>query len=333
MLQRWILLVLLLSGGRAFLIHNTQLSLCLEDSEDKVLLKKCNLDSESQQWVWASEGMLMCVSSSRCLSSEGSEPVQTRACHGPDVDAAGLLWDCDSGRLISRNSSMLLSTNGQHVMVSRYSKQSQWRSLDEGDICQERLRTRRASDNSDQFEYEDESAGEQGMTEEQREYLRWFYRTEDPTTWKFVLLGLAFVCLLIGFLLLGMGAVANKSRKKIAKYKAAAALLQKDEGEELQAMAAPRDNGASLQVHKSSMASRDTGELKAGDIMVTWRDGNTSNLYPDPEGTGGWEEDKQEEKQQDAEEEADDGERKSETELHQPDDCMKLHERLHDSEQ
>lgn len=28
--------------------------------------------------------------------------------------------------------------------------------------------------------------------------------------WKFVLLGLAFICLLIGFLLLGMGAMANK---------------------------------------------------------------------------------------------------------------------------
>jgi len=30
------------------------------------------------------------------------------------------------------------------------------------------------------------------------------------TIWTFVLLGLAFVCLLIGFLLLGMGAMANK---------------------------------------------------------------------------------------------------------------------------
>ena len=28
--------------------------------------------------------------------------------------------------------------------------------------------------------------------------------------WRFVLLGVAFVCLLVGFLLLGMGAMANK---------------------------------------------------------------------------------------------------------------------------
>lgn len=35
------------------------------------------------------------------------------------------------------------------------------------------------------------------------------------TTWKFVLLGLAFVCLLVGFMLLGMGAMANKYDLKL----------------------------------------------------------------------------------------------------------------------
>lgn len=30
------------------------------------------------------------------------------------------------------------------------------------------------------------------------------------TTWKFVLMGVAFLCLLAGFLLLGLGAMANK---------------------------------------------------------------------------------------------------------------------------
>lgn len=301
------------------MIHNTQLSLCLEDSEDKVILKKCNLDSESQQWVWTNQGMLMCVSSSRCLTSEGHELVQTRPCNRPDVDAAGLKWDCNSSRLISRNTSMLLSSNGKHVTLSQHSKHSKWRSLDEGDICQDRLRMRRASEDSGQFEYEDESAREQGMMEEQREYLHWYYRTEDPTTWKFVLLGLAFICLLIGFLLLGMGAVSNKNRKKIAKYKAAASFLKKSEDEELQVISLSRDNDASsqhdglLQVHKSSMSSRDTSELKAGDIVVTWRDGNTSNLYPGPEEKGKWKEDKQ--KEVSNSEEAHDGEMKNEAEL------------------
>ncbi|KAM4593828.1 organic solute transporter subunit beta [Odontesthes bonariensis] len=138
------------------------------------------------------------------------------------------------------------------------------------------------------------------MTEEQREYLRWYYRTEDPTTWRFVLLGLAFICLLIGFLLLGMGAMANKSRKKIAKYKAAASFINKNENEALQINSPLRDNGASPQhggVLQGHMSSMDTSELKAGDIVVTWKDGNTSCLYSDRV-----EEDKQEEEQEETEE-------------------------------
>ncbi|XP_075325261.1 uncharacterized protein LOC142383029 [Odontesthes bonariensis] len=289
-------------GGRTFMIHNSQCSLCLEDSADtgEVLLKKCNLDSVSQQWLWINQGMLMCVASSRCLSSQ-SEPVQTRSCHGPDVDAAGLMWDCDSDRLISRNASLLLSVSHQRLILTKHSKHSKWRSLDEGDVCQERLRLRRASGDSDQAEYEDEPAeGLAAMTEEQREYLRWYYRTEDPTTWRFVLLGLAFICLLIGFLLLGMGAMANKSRKKIAKYKAAASFINKNENEALQINSPLRDNGASPQhggVLQGHMSSMDTSELKAGDIVVTWKDGNTSCLYSDRV-----EEDKQEEEQEETEE-------------------------------
>ncbi|KAM6942719.1 organic solute transporter subunit beta [Xenentodon cancila] len=119
------------------------------------------------------------------------------------------------------------------------------------------------------------------MTKEQREYLRWYYRTEDPTTWKFVILGLAFVCLLIGFLLLGMGAMANKSRKKIAKYKAAASLIKKSEGEELRVISPLRDNGTSSPALLRSSVSTGTNELKGGNIVVTWKDGNTSHLYSD----------------------------------------------------
>ncbi|MEQ2176475.1 hypothetical protein GOODEAATRI_028314 [Goodea atripinnis] len=38
----------------------------------------------------------------------------------------------------------------------------------------------RASENQDQFEDLEESADEvKGMTDEQREYFRWLYRTED----------------------------------------------------------------------------------------------------------------------------------------------------------
>ncbi|CAK6961980.1 solute carrier family 51 subunit beta [Scomber scombrus] len=285
MSNAWIVLFLLLSGAKAFLIHNTQRSLCLEDTEPTgdVLLKECDLDSESQKWVWVDQSMLMSLATSRCLSAQQREPIQTRSC---DVDIAGLMWDCDRDRLISRNTSMMLSVKGRRLTLSQDSKNSKWKSLDKGDICQEKLRSRRASVETDEFEVGADKA--KVLTEEEKEYLRWYYRIEDPTIWKFVLLGLAFVCLLIGFLLLGMGAMASKNRKKIAKYKAAAALACKSEVEELRVISQPREDSPSTPSPerlplgtKASLSNGQTSELKAGEIMVTWKDGNTSCLYPD----------------------------------------------------
>ncbi|KAM7423557.1 hypothetical protein PAMA_000081 [Pampus argenteus] len=280
MFDAWILLFLLLPGAKAFLIHISHGSLCLEDTEPagEVLLKRCKLNSDSQQWVWLDQSMLMCVASSRCLSAQHGEPVQTKACLDVELNAAGFMWDCDRDRLISRNTSMLLSIDGRRLTLSRHSRRSEWRSLDGGDICQERLRSKRSSD---EFEFLEKGA----MTKEQKEYLRWYYRTEDPTIWKFVLLGLAFVCLLVGFLLLGMGAMASKNRKKIAKYKAAAALAHKSDVEELQVISQLRNDIPSTpspdRLPQASPSNGKVSELKAGNIMVTWKDGNTSCLYSD----------------------------------------------------
>ncbi|CAN9507326.1 unnamed protein product [Ophioblennius macclurei] len=269
-----LVLLLLLSGGGAFFLHDTQLSLCLQDSSDSVSVAPCDLRSESQQWVWTHHAMLMGVASSRCLWAAPGEPAQTRSCDPRDAHAAGLTWDCDRDHLISRNSSLLLSVVERQVTLAA-DKTSRWRSLDQGDVCQPKLRLRRASDDADESEAEEEEAGDAGaMSEKQREKLQWFYRTEDATTWKFVLLGVAFVCLLIGFLLLGMGSMANKSRKKIAKYKAAASLVKRVEGEELR--------GFSSVPSHSEAPGWEVGGSKAGDIVVTWKDGNTSCLYPDP---------------------------------------------------
>ncbi|XP_059207311.1 solute carrier family 51 subunit beta isoform X2 [Centropristis striata] len=303
----WILLFLLPFGAKAFMIHNTQFSLCLEDSAatGEVLLRKCNLDSESQQWIWINRGMLMSVASSRCLSALDREPVRTLSCSGSEVDVTGLMWDCDRGRLISGNTSMLLSVDGWRLILTHGSKHSKWRSLDEGDIC-EKLRSRRASGDKEEFETGKGKTDElAGMTDEQREYLRWFYRTEDTTIWTFVLLGLAFVCLLVGFLLLGMGAMSNKNRKKIAKYKAAAAVAQKSE--ELRIISPLREDSSSkasppldrlMQGNKASPGNGEVSELTAGNIMVTWKDGNTSCLYSDH----ATEEEKQEEVQEEKQE-------------------------------
>lgn len=82
-----------------------------------------------------------------------------------------------------------------------------------------------------------------------------------------------------------------RNRSEIAKYKAAAAKAQKSEGEELLVVSTARDCGndkplASLdstmqEEDKSSPSNGEVSEPKAGDIVVTWKDGNTSSLYPE----------------------------------------------------
>ncbi|XP_054627087.1 solute carrier family 51 subunit beta [Dunckerocampus dactyliophorus] len=266
---------LLLTGAGAFMVHNTHSSLCLEDSwpAGGAVLRRCHLDSEAQRWLWKHPGLLKCVATSRCLSSQ--QPGLTRPC--PVLEDEELVWDCDRDTLISRATSMLLSVDRGRLILSPGDKHSKWRSLDAGDICQERLRSRRSS--HDPVELTEEGKDKHvTLTEEQREYLRWFYRTEDPTVWTFVLLGLAFVCLLVGFLLLGMGTMASRNRRKIAKYKAAVALAHKSE--EMWAVTDITGTPSPQRSH-AAPCNGDASELKAGNIVVTWKDGNTSCLYAD----------------------------------------------------
>ncbi|CAL9701292.1 unnamed protein product [Knipowitschia caucasica] len=279
--QTWCALFLLLSGTQAFLIHNLQRSLCLEEvsGSGEVVGRECSLDSDSQQWLWEDRTRLVNVQTSRCLSARHLQPVLTEAC--PEAGEQGLKgvleWDCDRERLISRNNSLLLSLSGRKVLLTDDNKNVRWKSLDQGDICQETLRSRRASE-----EFEDEV--KPTLSAEEKDYLRWFYRTEENTYWKYAILGFAFVGLLIGFMLLGMGSMANKNRKKVAKYKAVAALLQKKDCElnvalEETVFATPTKPLASPALQAAN------GELsdccKPGNIMLTYKDGNTSSLYPD----------------------------------------------------
>lgn len=64
-------------------------------------------------------------------------------------------------------------------------------------------------------------------------------------------------------------------------------MAQKTEGEELLAISPVREDGSS----KPSPSNGEVSELKAGNVVVTWKDGNTSCLYSDPAA----EEEKQEE--------------------------------------
>lgn len=76
-----------------------------------------------------------------------------------------------------------------------------------------------------------------------------------------------------------------RNRRKIAKYKAAAAKAQKCGGEELLLASPAREplppSDNVLQENKSSPSNGEVSDLKGGDIVVTWKDGNTSCLYPE----------------------------------------------------
>lgn len=130
-----------LTGAKAFTIYNTQHSLCLEEAHvtGLVVLKRCNLYSGSQQWTWSDEGTLVSVASSRCLSASHNEPVKTVSCEEQGADEAQLMWDCVRDGLFSRSTSMLLSVDGQQVTLAHGGKSSRWKSLEKGDICQEKL--------------------------------------------------------------------------------------------------------------------------------------------------------------------------------------------------
>lgn len=123
------------------MLYNTQHSLCLHDGEatGEVSLKECNLGSESQQWIWMDPGMLVSVASSKCLMAVQTKPLRTQECEGEAVDPSLLMWECDKDRIISRNTSMLLSVDGQHLTLSHNNKYSKWKSLDTDDICSQRL--------------------------------------------------------------------------------------------------------------------------------------------------------------------------------------------------
>lgn len=95
---------------------------------------------------------------------------------------------------------------------------------------------------------------------------------------------------------------SHRNRKKIAKYKAAASLVQKCGDEELRSNSQLRDDSnctppspdTLLQGNKVSSSNGEVNKLEGGNVVLTWKDGNTSYLYSDPE----VQEEDQEEKQE-----------------------------------
>ncbi|KTG02400.1 hypothetical protein cypCar_00007281 [Cyprinus carpio] len=296
MLLLWIALSLTWPGTIGFTIHSMKEGLCLEDSsEGAVELKTCSLDSVLQQWKWTDHWLLVNTGTLRCLSAIRTEPVQTITCDSSEH----IKWQCKAQQLISLQNSLALSTEKGKLRLNT-GEPDTWKSLDAGDICQNKQRSRRESYlEADEFDFA-EGPPAPRMTEAQMKFLQWYYRTEDPTTWKFGMLAFAFLGLLIGAMLMVMGMMANRNRKQIAKYKAASKVTAvKDEREELQVMVT--DKVTEVKEEKTHFTPSENNshrdweepseELKPGEIVVTWKDGNVSTLYPEPAEEGQGEED------------------------------------------
>ncbi|KAI5629946.1 hypothetical protein C0J50_12645, partial [Silurus asotus] len=169
-------------GASSFMIHNMLESLCLEDSFENagVKLKRCSVDSELQQWVWKERMFLINVHTQRCLSAFHSDPIQTLDCDGQD----DLQWQCMNHRLISLSHSLELGVHSGSLVLTNTGKNTRWKSLDQGDLCHEKLKKKILfsfvqTGSRKQRETDEFPAKEDNMTEEEREYLRWYYRTED----------------------------------------------------------------------------------------------------------------------------------------------------------
>ncbi|XP_061611685.1 solute carrier family 51 subunit beta isoform X2 [Phyllopteryx taeniolatus] len=160
----------------------------------------------------------------------------------PCREGAELQWMCDGDTLISSGSPTAPSVNWWRLAPGKHDTREGAAEEEEGNFCK---------------------------------------HNKFTTVWKFVLLGLAFVCLLVGFLLLGMGAMASRNRRKIAKYKEAAAAAHKGEDRTWPGGDDGDDDCGARTPRMATPCNGDTGEMKAGSIVVTWKDGNTSCLYTD----------------------------------------------------
>ncbi|XP_055040167.2 uncharacterized protein [Misgurnus anguillicaudatus] len=280
MLLLWITLCFTWPGTMGFTVHSIKEGLCLEDSfEGEVYLKKCNLDSDLQQWMWTDRWFLLNTGTMRCLSTVHSDSVQTVKCNSDEH----IKWHCKAQEIFSVKNSLSLSAEGGKLVLDV--GQHRWTSLDADDICQDKLRSRRQSETDFERDF-DEDMQKPKMTVAQMKFLQWYYRTEDPTSWKFAMLGFAFLGLLIGCVIVVMDMMGSRSRKQIAKYRSSTKVTGvKPEMEELQVIIKDQvkqeKNCSTPLLQNSHTDSKSTNELKPGEIVVTWKDGNISSLYPE----------------------------------------------------
>nr|XP_023698813.1 organic solute transporter subunit beta [Paramormyrops kingsleyae] len=263
MLEGFVLL--LLQGTGAFVIRSPVPSPCLGASsgKERLRLRPCDLDSDPP------------LAAVHLLVRRGMEQPLTTEPPGPCIYDPKTHGKQRSSPRICLDSALPLASDSRDVTLPS-GKLLLW----EAKLRKENQRYRRAFDNGDDSEGESGDADESDPTEEQREYLRWYYRTEDPSSWKYAMLALSFVALLLGSLLFGLGIMADRSRKAIAMYKPAIQLLEMeklDSGTQKRGTsdASPQGDWATV----TALVNRDeVDRMKPGDIVLKWKDGNVSVL-------------------------------------------------------
>ncbi|XP_070618204.1 organic solute transporter subunit beta [Erythrolamprus reginae] len=112
---------------------------------------------------------------------------------------------------------------------------------------------------------------EDTISPEMLQEMLWLFRREDPSAWNYSILGLSILVLLIGVVLLGANIRANRKQKILLSHQEVTPL---DDGEVKQAFVlltkeSPDQAGDGLHPQTPAM----------GDVMVRWKDGETSPLY------------------------------------------------------
>ncbi|XP_015282625.1 PREDICTED: organic solute transporter subunit beta [Gekko japonicus] len=109
------------------------------------------------------------------------------------------------------------------------------------------------------------------MTPEKLQELIWFFRTEDPSTWNYCILGLSFAVLFLGVVLLALNVVANRNRKSACSHS--------EEYKDAQPNGTETKQGfVSLQEEATTESLLPTVQ-NAGEVSVQWKDGNVTTLY------------------------------------------------------
>ncbi|KAJ8396738.1 hypothetical protein AAFF_G00015760 [Aldrovandia affinis] len=177
-------------------------------------LRPCDSTSDLQRWAWADGHFLVNEGTGRCLTG-------TRVT-APCDHSSALPWRCHGNRLTGLGGSVeLWGGNRSPLLLSPRRGRPRTESTGNRDVCKAPLRTRRGSGDPEDrqvtgAETPHQAPAEGGMTEEQRAFLKWYYRTEDPSLWNYSILSLSFGALVLGSVLLAIGVMMNRSRRKLA---------------------------------------------------------------------------------------------------------------------